>query len=215
MSTLSYTSGNPANLVGGATANMADISGPFTDITTWANGNVDTTNLATSAKPVTVLGAYRTISSAFSAYIPGATAGVYSFGIAAGGLVLSGTTSSVLIQSLSFAAADYAVSGLTAKGRLRCSILANATAPAITFTFGLYPVTCAGSAGLSQLTLGTVVTGSTAVITTPPASTPTQAVGSDFTLPADGVYVLGAALSGTVAANAFGQVSARFDIHHV
>jgi hypothetical protein len=49
MTTFSYTTGNPSNLTAGATANMNDIQGPFTDLRTFVNGSVDGDNLSTTA----------------------------------------------------------------------------------------------------------------------------------------------------------------------
>jgi hypothetical protein len=45
---LSYTTGNPSNLTAGATANMTDIQGPFTDIQTWANAKFSAADLTTA-----------------------------------------------------------------------------------------------------------------------------------------------------------------------
>lgn len=46
MTTFSYTSGDPGNLVGGANADMADIKGPFDDLENWLNGlNITDTNV--------------------------------------------------------------------------------------------------------------------------------------------------------------------------
>lgn len=55
MTTFSYSSGNPANLVGGATASMADISGPFADLVAFLNGNIDATNIAAGGVDVAEL----------------------------------------------------------------------------------------------------------------------------------------------------------------
>jgi hypothetical protein len=49
MTTFNYTTGNPSNLVGGGTASMNDIQGPFTDLRTWANGSIDGDNLTGTA----------------------------------------------------------------------------------------------------------------------------------------------------------------------
>jgi hypothetical protein len=58
--------------------------------------------------------------------------------------------------------ADYPVpAGRTAQMRVVHTVMTNATAPAITFTAGLYPVTVAGGAGVITATIGTVVTNST------------------------------------------------------
>lgn len=112
-------------------------------------------------------------------------------------------------------AADYAVAGKTAKLRIRTHIFCNATAPAINFTVGLYPLTVAGGADALVITLGTVVTGSTAVLTTPSASTITPAVGSDISLPTDGVYGLAVVTSGTLANNASAMLAAQLQIRNV
>lgn len=46
MTTFSYTSGDPGNLVGGANADMADIKGPFDDLENWLNGqNITDSNV--------------------------------------------------------------------------------------------------------------------------------------------------------------------------
>lgn len=45
---LSYTTGNPANLTAGATASMTDISGPFTDIKSWADAKFSAADLTTA-----------------------------------------------------------------------------------------------------------------------------------------------------------------------
>jgi hypothetical protein len=49
MTTFSYTTGNPSNLVGGGTASMNDIQGPFTDLRVWVNGSIDGDNLTSTA----------------------------------------------------------------------------------------------------------------------------------------------------------------------
>lgn len=111
--------------------------------------------------------------------------------------------------------ADYTVGGLTQKLRVRCQVSANATAPAITFTFGLYPLTVAGSNDTVTFTLGTVVPSSTQAIATPSASTITSAVNSDFTIPSDGAYALGVSTSGTIANNSAVLCSAQLQTRSV
>lgn len=100
-----------------------------------------------------------------------------------------------------FAKADYEVSGKTQKLRLRAQIGVNATKAAIKFTFGLYPITVAGAADVLVITLGTVVSGSTVEINEPAASTVSQANSGDFTIPADGAYVLGVVSGATLTNN--------------
>lgn len=49
MPAFSYTSGNPSNLAAGNNASMSDIQGPFTDLRTFINGGLGTSNLASNA----------------------------------------------------------------------------------------------------------------------------------------------------------------------
>lgn len=111
--------------------------------------------------------------------------------------------------------ADYAIAGRTTKLRVRGIVLANATAPAINFTFALHPITVAGAADTVTYYLGTATAGSTAVATTPSASTVTAATGTDFTIPADGAYALGVTISGTLANNSAVSVHAQLQLRHV
>lgn len=111
--------------------------------------------------------------------------------------------------------ADYTVGSKTTKLRLTALIITNATAPAINFTFGLYPVTSAGAADSITLTLGVVVAGSTVAINTPGASTPTRGQGADFNVPADGTYLLGCVTSGTIANNSLALMHARVQVRNV
>jgi hypothetical protein len=107
------------------------------------------------------------------------------------------------------AATDLAVGSpnvRTAKMRMRVSLVVNAVAPAITFTFGYYPVSAIGGAS-GQLpfvsTLGTVVSGSTIAFASPAANSQTNSISSEFTVPAAGYYVAAVVLSGTVPSNSF------------
>lgn len=111
--------------------------------------------------------------------------------------------------------ADYTVAGLTQKLRLRCQILANATAPAITYTFGLYPVSVAGGSNILNITFGSVVASSTSAIVSPSASTVTSAVNSDFTVPSDGGYALGVVTSGAMATNSAVLCAAQLQTRNV
>lgn len=220
MTTFAYSSGNPSNLVGGHAASMTDIAGPLTDIPTFLNGNIDTANLATSAKPVTVAGPYRTIqqiSAIVTFGIAASTRFAYNNGSTGTATITSGTALSTTESAimLYLDPADYALSGLTTKFRLSCALATNATAPAITFTFGLYPVTVAGATNTLAVTLGTVVAGSTVAMVTPSASTVTPAVGTDFTPPAAGAYALGVVFSGAIAANATSTMLFSLQYHHV
>lgn len=111
--------------------------------------------------------------------------------------------------------ADYLITGKTLKMRMRAQIGCNATKAALKFTFGLYPITVAGGPNLLKPTLGTVIAGSPLEINEPAASTVTQAVGSDFTIPADGAYLLGVVTSATLTTNSWVNLSAQLQVRNV
>jgi hypothetical protein len=126
-----------------------------------------------------------------------------------GSYVASATTGASPIYLLPITGSEYAVAGKTTKLRLRTAWATNNVAPGNTATLGLYPVSVSGTAGagLWQITLGTVVSGSTVVVTTPGPNTASPVVGSDFTIPADGLYTVGVSLSAGGAANSAIQFS--------
>lgn len=93
--------------------------------------------------------------------------------------------------------------------RVKAIVATNATAPAITFTVGLYPVTASGGgSNTNTMTFGTVVSGSTVAFTTPSASTLNQGTSGEFVAPSAGFYALGVVLSGTSATSSATQISA-------
>jgi hypothetical protein len=102
-------------------------------------------------------------------------------------------------------ASDVAITGKTTRLRLRVPYMVNATAPGITLTWGLYVVSAlAGGVGSITVTLGAVVTGSTAAAVTPSASGPGSTTGSSFDMSLitpGSAYVIGVVGSGTQAAN--------------
>lgn len=107
--------------------------------------------------------------------------------------------------------ADWA-NGRTANLRLRCVVVTNATAPACNFTFGLYPVTAlGGGAAAVNVTFGTVVSGSTALFTTPAATSTLKVDSGDFTAPAAGDYAVGVVVSANAAANSSIAVRAQVE----
>lgn len=83
-------------------------------------------------------------------------------------------------------------SGFTTKLKLAI-VEYNNTAPAVTITAALYPVTVSGTAAA----LGTAVTGSAVAFTTPAANSINTADSGDFDRPADGVYCVGYTVSAT------------------
>lgn len=117
-----------------------------------------------------------------------------------------------------FASADFTVGSLTQKLRVRAQVNCNATSwSSVTGTFGLYPVTFgAGAANRVDLTIGTVVSGSTVAIANPTnAANPNQGNSGDFTIPSDGMYALGLATSATLTTNAAALLTAQLQTRNV
>jgi hypothetical protein len=129
------------------------------------------------------------------------TADTYWF-LPDGSLVLSSgaTTASSEACTKYLDDADFAITGRTAKLRIRATVASNATAPAINFTFGYVAFTVAGGADVISYTTSGLALSSVA-INAPSASTVTAATGSDFNVPADGSYMPFVTTSGTQANN--------------
>lgn len=109
--------------------------------------------------------------------------------------------------------AEYATGALATKYNLDCTVLVNATAPTVNFTAGLYPVTAvAGAAATLSITLGTVTSGSTALFTTPGATSLNHVNSTDFTAPAAGYFAIGCVVSGAAAANSSTLVGASLRV---
>lgn len=212
----------------------SDVEDNDNAIITVVNGGLDNSNIAASAGIVdTKLASpnnsvYRTIFQAGGHFVGDAGAGTYILGlpmvqissqvpvgIAPSATALGvGQTFGIVHPDhvFYFDDADYTVAGMTQKLRLRAQVMANATQPAITFTFGLYPITVAGGADAITYTLGTVVTSSTVAAASPTASTANSYVNSDFTVPADGAYALGVVTDATLTNNA--SVSLHAQLQH-
>jgi hypothetical protein len=183
-----------------------------------ATATIADTNLASPNNSV-----YRTLLTAQTTIGQDAVAGTYLFlpgyhtatnytsspsGV--GDLIGSATTMAIL----QLVAADYTVAGKSTKLRVRAQVSVNSTAPAITFTTGLYPVTVAGAADILIPTLGTVVAGTTVAIASPPLDTITSGASTDATFPTDGAFAFGVVTSGTIANNSAVQVSAQLQMRH-
>ena len=197
MSDLSLT----YTLTAGQPENVNHVQQNFADIRTWANdGVISDDNFAATAGMYT---AYRTVAEVGGSYLASAlTAGDHL--LVPGGLAVLEATSGSDVSAAAFYLddADYAIAGRTLKLRLRAQLYTNATAPAITATFGLFPVSSvAGSTSATAITLGAVTAGSTVAFATPALSTANQGNSGDFAFPADGHYALGVTLSGAPAAN--------------
>lgn len=116
--------------------------------------------------------------------------------------------------------ADFAAGTRTTKLRIRADCIVNATAPAVDFTVGLYPVaTWGGAAGSNPTiaTIGAVIAGSTVAYSAPAAAGPVTPplTSGDFTAPAAGWYVLAVAVSGSQAANSQVYLHAELQVRQV
>jgi hypothetical protein len=163
------------------------------------------------------MGVYRTIIEPTGSHIAGRVAGTYGFSHGQP-LAITGTGILYPLDIIYIDSADYpAVGGLTAKLRLRATLLVNDVAPTGNFVLGLHPVTrpaTSGGAGLNIHTIGAAVAGSTLTFTAPAADSRNNGVGADFALPADGFYVVGMVSSATVAANSHLHFSAILQMRY-
>jgi hypothetical protein len=216
MTTFSYTTGNPSNLTAGATASMNDIQGPFTDLRTFLNGaNLDTSNLATSAKPATLLAPPQTVAEGFM-FLNGLSIATTYFPNSNGTpIAITGTSTSPL-QLRYINVSDYAVSGLTPQMRLVVAWGANGTAAGVNFTFQLYDVTAFSSVanGMGVQTVAGVG-GSSTTITAPGAGSRGSAITADFSLPSSVSCAVSVAPSGSMAASSFLSINWRLEVHWV
>lgn len=156
---------------------------------------------------------YRTLQRATAFLSADLVAGTYLFSNTA--LIPSPASLTAGIVSTYLDDADFPVTGLTTKLRVRAQVSTNGTVPAITFTVGLYPVTFSGAADVLTATLGTVVAGSTVAIASPSANSTTSGASSDVNVPTDGLYCLGVVTSATLTNNAVGMVSAQLQTRNV
>ena len=146
-------------------------------------------------------------------------AGTYLLGAGTAGAGVEHTAATAGLSAFYLNPADYEESSVnkrTVKLVLQATCLTNAVAPAITFTIGLYPVSAAGGAEAAVLiTLGAVVTGSTAAFATPAKETLIEAASSAFVCPSAGLYALGVVVSGSAAAKSSAAIRAALQMAQV
>jgi hypothetical protein len=173
---------------------MVDITGPLSDFTTFINGaHLDsTTNLAAS-----VFSPYLTIaqSSGPTPTLQAANTFYYDADVAS---TASASGVAGNIPFIPFDPADYTLGGRTLKLRLEVISYVSGTVGTRTFTWGLYPLSSvAGGANQLAPTLGSVTAGSTVVRANPVDATIYRDVGSDFTPPVAGTYIIGFTTTGS------------------
>lgn len=167
--------------------------------------------------------AYRTIFQSRGWHgNPNTNAGTYLLGSKLGsfaGMNQSAAAGGIATQRppdvLYFDDADYAVAGKTTKLRLQCVVGVNGVAPAVTYTFGLYPLTPGGSSETWSGTVGSAVSGSTKAIASPAKNIFTPGTGSDFAVPADGAYALAVVVSAEAASGSVVACHAQLQIRWV
>lgn len=218
MPAFSYTSANINNLAAGVNASMGDIQGGFVDLRTFINGGLDETNVPNLTAAFTKYTRLQRVSGGLGV----SAAGTYLLqtdswsqnSVAAGSTVGFARSHVIYLDP-----ALYAANSRTTKLNLRYVVSTNAVAPSPTYTAGLYPVnaitaTSGGDPFVS--TLGTVITGSTAVVTAPAASTvAATATSGDFNFPAAGAYVVAVVLAGSTAAGALTSHIVNIDMRQV
>lgn len=196
----------------------ADLASPtFTGTPTLPTGTIATTQSAgnnTTAVATTAFvtainnnASYRGVFYGSGSHTAAKVAGNYIFPPAGGVMAVGGTGTLYPLQVFHLTAADFpTINGITTKLRIKGAVHCNDVAPTGNFTFGLHPITrpaTSGGTGLVIYTVGTVVSGSNgAVVTTPAADTSTNAIGSDFAIPADGLYALVCVTTATIATSA-------------
>lgn len=174
----------------------------FTAILGQINGGLDNTNIAAAAGIADTKlasssnGVWRNIMTLSWTAGGGYAPGQYMF---SSGLILSGGIASPAAVHLD--PADFAVSGMTPKLRIRSQVVNNTIAPTATYAIAMHGMTLGGSGGNMTVTLGAAISGSTCTHTTPPATSSQVASGAEFAFPTTGAYTLGVAVTGTTAAN--------------
>lgn len=223
MTDLSFTRTLTAN----TPENIDDVQTMLNEVKAHINGaNITNANLTGAAEITDVNLAspnnstYKALTSVIGMHVSTAALAAGTYWITRGAGTLTASGSGVAASGAGgvfhLTASRFAVTGKTTKLYVDATVLTNPTAPAMTHTVGLYPVTFS-AAGNNQITptLGTVVSGSTAAIASPSASAATNAASGDFTLPSDGAYILGVTTSGTLASNAAVQIVANLSVRNV
>jgi hypothetical protein len=215
MPTFNYASGNTANLTGGGPASMTDLQGPFTDLRTAVNGQLDEVNVPNLSAAFTK---YTRLLRASGSIGPVAanTYALWPGTLTVGSQLTIGASVAATVFYLD--PALYNANARTTKLNLRLTATPNAVAPGVTFTAGLYPVTTYGGAagsGPNIAAVGTIVSGSSTPIVTPGAAATATGTSGDFNFPAAGMYHLAVITSGTTAANSITELTANLDMRQV
>lgn len=196
----------PNNLRPLSQEDSADLYENFSDIATWANGNVDDTNMASGYKPGVYYGVDRLLyESMVVIEYPGQ-------------IGYSTSTEPTPIQQVGgeffyWYPALYSFTGRTTTLKMEIRISGGFTAPGCSFTFGLYPVTFNATAeNIPRCVMGTVVAGSELTFTTPAAGSLTYSF-ITFAAPTIGQYTIGKTQTGNMATSSQVSVTGRVSVY--
>jgi hypothetical protein len=208
VTTFNYTTGNPNNLTGGSAASMVDIQGPFTDLKTFLNGNIDGTN-APSLE--TAFSTWKVIKSG-ALQIPTQGAGG-NFPAPANVIntLVVYATSGTGAWAFRLDPADFNAGSRVTKLRLRTTLIANSIASTANFVSALQAVSSFGG-GASTIP---AITGAGATVasnthTTPAGASVTTIDSTEVNFPAAGMYHFSVGISGAMAATS--TVSIYFEL---
>jgi hypothetical protein len=146
-------------------------------------------------------------------------AGTFLLGAGSTGAGVEHTSATAGLAAFYLNPADYeesAVNKRTVKLNIQGTLITNATAPGITFTIGLYPVSApAGAEAVVSVTLGSVVAGSTVAFATPAKETASEANSGLFACPSAGFYAIGVVASGSATAKASAAIRANLQMAQI
>lgn len=188
MSTLTL----PYAIANGAEENINHVMSNFRTIETWANNDIDDSNMASGYD---ITPTYNVDQLLYAT----------SYGASGSGSpILFSRTNSIQsgVQGSAtgvfyWNSSTYQIAGRTTYLRMQVSLCTGGSAPGQNFVFGLYPMTGSATYTVPAATAGTVVSNSTLTFTTPSLNTVNYgAIG--FTAPDSGYYSLGVALGGLV-----------------
>lgn len=175
-----------------------------------ADGAVTGPKLATNIDPSGAYTSYRWIKTQLAQITGSTAAGTYGMNES---IVSVTPLVSVPSAPFNFDPTDYSAVGRTLKLRSRCTLIStSATAPGVSFTVSMYPVTAIAA---GTLTIGAAVTNSGVAFTTPALNSLNSAVSLDFDAPVAGYYAFGVVPSGTTIASSNVIVRATLGMHHV
>lgn len=165
---------------------------------------------------------FKTILDSSGSHAAGRAAGTYGFG-QGHPLALTGTPGTLYpLNTIFISAADYPTTdGKATTLRIRAQLFGNDVAPLAanqTFKIGLHPISrpaVSGAAGACIYTIGAPVANSQVTFTAPPVDAIMQGASAEFSLPADGHYVIGMVSSSVMIASSHVHISASLQMRNV